>query len=837
MRVVVANVSDEALTSGVEWSDRYVYANYFVPLLVTFDDEVTPILPFYVKQQLVELLRYYDMNEDRLHAILGSLDLPELWSTNDMDEAQERFIRSEDEQAVASSPPRTRSLAVTAGGAEFGDASELTPSSDESRERITLTIRAAEGLLAALAPELDVAGREVLSLASERLTESLHLLMPGDGSPRDTDVPVVDLVRPNVLTDQDLDLIAGLLETPVGFGFLDRTRISPIGFAIGEHVYALGLAPGEEVVLEQKTFTKRQATFEEQTDQERQFDIELSSTYSTELQEGLERQSSQSDTWGLNLSHTGAYSSGPTPWGQWDGNHTIAYTKNVTDANQYARKRSLKDGQQASGKVSARYRTQHKTLFRVTQEQGFEVASKRTIRNPNRVTPITLHYFKTLQRLRLRQERYGVRLCWAPSIRDPGRAFLDKIRVGRQRIFDEVMGNLPPEPHPPASSNISMGTTTRNQRRVWSPLIEADQDGALNAQNVNYTIDVAIEDGWSWDGDPTSVVADDSATERTAGTYNVRVFGTPVLVSNGVRVVVRVEAGERPSAPPIYFQVGVMVVQDVTISGSAGADVAYQAALEEWRSRAKDWADSRDAAIDRAVKAGDTFERDAFEGLSIVNEVISQIVDRFFHPSVRDDVWEIDFWQRLFEWERASFVTYPQWWSPGPVRDPLRDSSDFINASWAKLYLPVRVGMEKVALRWIFGKAGARLVHPAVEKRFDQIIEDLSAFRTEFFGAPEEVVEVDDECESVQELFKCLAEWTELLPTDGTHVEVVQGATSAADRVTAAEIEAAADLHAAMLENEQNNARLKEKALEQMTEPARIEVRIGADGGGEIVEV
>jgi hypothetical protein len=40
---------------------------------------------------------------------------------------------------------------------------------------------------------------------------------------------------------------------------------------------------------------------------------------------------------------------------------------------------------------------------------------------------------------------------------------------------------------------------------------------------------------------------------------------------------------------------------------------------------------------------------------------------------VRDDVWEIAYWQRLFDWERASFVAYPGWWSGGETRNPILD--------------------------------------------------------------------------------------------------------------------------------------------------------------------
>ncbi len=58
---------------------------------------------------------------------------------------------------------------------------------------------------------------------------------------------------------------------------------------------------------------------------------------------------------GLNASHTGSYSSPISPYGQWNGNHTIAYSKSVTQSSQDAQRRSVKDGQTASSKVSAKY--------------------------------------------------------------------------------------------------------------------------------------------------------------------------------------------------------------------------------------------------------------------------------------------------------------------------------------------------------------------------------------------------------------------------------------------------------------------------------------------------
>ncbi len=176
---------------------------------------------------------------------------------------------------------------------------EALRAEEHSLEDVANAIRGTDTLLDTLDERLDEPGREVLHAASALLVRSARTLddhanhVHANGGSRS----LVELEPPSVLSDEDVELIAGLLKSTIGYGFLDRTRITPVGFEVGEHVYALGLTPGEEVVIEQKTFTKRQATFEDQTEQEQQLDIELSSTYSTEIQEGFDRQKSLSDTW------------------------------------------------------------------------------------------------------------------------------------------------------------------------------------------------------------------------------------------------------------------------------------------------------------------------------------------------------------------------------------------------------------------------------------------------------------------------------------------------------------------------------------------------------------
>lgn len=747
--VIVAEVGEEGLGFATGFSDRFVYSNYYVPVLITFDDGVTPVLPFYTKQAIVEALRYGGLDGDRLPGILKTLGLGQLWQANLMDEAMENL-------------PFTRTT------------------------------------IARAAPSA---------------------------------------ARPNLLGTQETEFLAGLLKSEIGYAFLDRTRIRPVGFALGEHVYALALAPGEEAVLEQKTYSKRQLTLEEQDEQERQYDVELTSSLSTEIQEGFEQQRSLTDSTGLSLSHTGQYESPQFFWGKFNASHTIGYTRNVTDAHQESSRRAVKDSQTASSKVAARYRTQHKTEFKLVSEQGFEATSKRTIRNPNRTTPITLHYFKVLQRLQLQQERYGARLCWAVSVKDPAHTFFDKIIKGRAAIISVAEAAIPvppqePKPTPPPNSPI---TTATNSKLIVSEVITADKWGFSGDMSASYDVDIAFDSSdWEWDGDVGTVAASINViTKRPQETISRWIVGAPYPATDdgGGKLRVRVHIGAPPwlGGPGIDFQVSARIVEKVTSTQTVGEDTKYNDDLAAYRTALKEWADNRDDALEQARQDADAFEQRLKAGLSPVNEMVSQIIDQHFPASVRDECWEIDYWQRIFDWERASFTAYPGWWSSGEPREPVLDPSDFLNASWAKLYLPVRAGLERSALRWIFGKAVAARLSPEIEARFDDVVEDLRRFRGNMIGAPDEVPELSRKCEPVLDKVHCMATWTELMPTDGTHVEVVQGMTSAADAVTGKEIDDARKLRKALLANERQTARLKDRAYDRMTQAAEIKVHLGSE--------
>lgn len=86
--VVVADADLATLGFSAAHSDRYVYSNYFVPVQLTFGGGETPLLPFYVKQALIEATRYGGISRDRLPHLLKELGLSEVWKANDMDGAE-----------------------------------------------------------------------------------------------------------------------------------------------------------------------------------------------------------------------------------------------------------------------------------------------------------------------------------------------------------------------------------------------------------------------------------------------------------------------------------------------------------------------------------------------------------------------------------------------------------------------------------------------------------------------------------------------------------------------------------------------------------------------------
>jgi hypothetical protein len=807
---IVSKMDEKFLQCGTEFSDRFIFSYYFIPRRITFADEFeTPVLTFNQKGRLGVF--HYQLGQPKFEELLSDLGLPQLLDKNSI----------------------------------------------------------------SLPPAVAIPEPEVISLMKSDRKQKIKKFSKQD---------VVTSVSPTQKAEE-IDSFMNALQSEVGYLFFDRTRIRPKGFAIGEHVYALSLAPGEEVVLEQKTFSKKSVTFEEQTEKEEQFDLELSSTLTNEIQEGFERQHSLTDSSGLQVGGQLGAQIEVVNVGA-----SASYSRNITEANNATRTRSVKESQAASSKTASKYRTMHKVTFKISTEEGFESTSKRVLRNPNRYTPVDLHYFKILRVLEMSQERYGARLCWAPFIKDPAIEFLTRIKDGKKEIIERAVKSVQLEPEPPRPAEKTVPRITKLERKTVD---KWNLDGSTDSR---FNIEIPFpEENYIWDFDVEKVkrsIRVDTAMKRTCF---VEADGDPYPDSGKIIVPVHVVTPSRPAwAYRVAATVGAVIafaLPLIPVIGIAGAWAAalvglkiaaedkdalnewspldviveadfdpdpathpqlqsLQTELKEWRTKMDTWETNKDTLLkgarDKGVQAADAWEQEMLKKLNPLAEMMNRVIQHYFPAAIRDidgdqvtEGWEIDFWQKLFDWDAASYVLYPSWWSDSSMREPTKEPADFMNASWARLYLPIKiekidgVSLERLALRWIFDKVtGLKSVDQTKENVFAAVEKELDTYRKNHFGDVQETKIVETkECPEFKEEFLCLARWTELMPTDGTHIEVVQSMTNAADQFSKKEVDDANRIRHSMIENQEQEIELKKRAIGKMTTAAKINVNISTEGG------
>lgn len=646
-----------------------------------------------------------------------------------------------------------------------GESHALTPSQIDRAARSTAVFMSEKDAQANTGKRVPKRVRD----AAKRLRNQIdHGASSGSKVPSGSSVPVEEQ-------------IAGMLGTEFGLLFLDRTRIRPMGFALGEHLTSISLAPGEEITIEQKTFSKTEKSFEETRDEETTQDQELSSSYTNELSESLE--------WQLSLSKKSTQNDGAKISGSYEGIGAEASTQTASDlsgGDTRTARDSLKLSETNTRKIAAKHRQQHKIVMRLSQESRFESGSKRVVRNANTLAPVDLVYFKIMQRLALAQERYGVRLCWAPTVADPAGRFFAELEKRREAFMATAtlvdVGPAPVKPVPPV--------TAPQQSR--SEILIADKfDPVWGGQSHDYTIDIAAPPNYLWDQQPVSLTFGFTAS-RPGGARILTMAATEI----GVRVFVHVGIADcRNPLQPAFWQAQgtatLTLVANFLPTFDAAGNQAYADKLAKYLEDMEAWKAKRDtalaAATARAEEAWAKIRAEAVAGVNIVQEVIGAVIEQAFPSAVRNEPWEIELWEKIFDFDNAGVRFYPSWWNGRELRDPQSGASSFTNASWAKVHIPIRPGAEEIALRWLL----AREIEPSrrtrlVDITITKVIDDLRAYRQTHFGGEDEVQmvpssNVNEPCPALTRPYRCLGRWEELIPTDGTHLEVLQATSSAAD--------------------------------------------------------
>jgi len=611
-------------------------------------------------------------------------------------------------------------------------------------------------------------------------------------------------------------------DSDIGVVFLERTRIRPAGFSLGEHLMALSLAPGEEVTIEQKTYSERQTTFEDVTDQEDTKETEYSSTLSTEMSNALQRATNGTRS---DQSNVGG-SIGGTIYGvslSVSGGTSTTLSASDTDS----RNDTAKHVKTASDKIASKYRAQHKISLKISETTRFESAQKRVLKNPNPYTPIDLMYFKVLQKLHLSHERFGVRYCWAPFVKDPGAvvdgSFSRQRQIFQQQIPAPPVPPPPPQPAPPGNRpivSVALGLTELKKWGIWGDM------------RFDYEFDIAPPADYEWDGDVDAISRSLMFVKGgwgARGLPNVQLLAAAANGSHGVKVVVHagVDWGGAGASLRINLSANFRPLP-------LAPDATYVVKLEKWAQDKAAWQKANDeqnaewqAKIEAAMEEwAKTFWK-KFDPVSAAMQLLVSLLPSNSH----DQGNEVELWNMLFDFDGSQIMLYPSWWSDRPSRDPASGPCAFQNASWARIFLPIRGGFEARALRWLLtqqtapGPAGS-----PVEARIRTLVDEIVKFRMANFGGPEEITVTPpvgtSPCPTISNPYICLGYWEDVLPTDGTHLEILQAITSAQDDLSQGRLDRQALEQTANTESLTKDAAVKDAIAKSNPTPTTVVVNL-----------
>jgi hypothetical protein len=600
--------------------------------------------------------------------------------------------------------------------------------------------------------------------------------------------PAAAAIPSITILNNPLEDLQSQLNQAFGALFLDRVRIRPAGSALGEELLSLSLAPGEEVVIEQTTFSKKDYTFEQQNESESQVDLQFESALTTSMEEGFDQQRNHTARTDLGLKADVTIPVDGVPI-----NVGASAQNSVTDADTASQKFATKQSQTSSQKVSSKYRTSHKTTLRVSTETTFQTSNKRTLRNPNRYTPLDLRYFKIYQKVVLCHERYGVRLAWGPCLPYPGAPALARAQSAYQKVLDDAVASitLPSKPQPPVALTSSevVDTDAQTVGATW-PF------GGRMTITLKATPPATPPGGapFVWDGNVAFIGNSLSiAPAGTGGPVNAYIDGLPWSSPDGT-LNIPVHLGW-PGGGQVTASTAATFVPSSNFVSQAMA--AYQQALADYNAQV---ASLTAQAIAAAEKDAQSAKDAVLAAVDPLQECFRQLFTQYVPAEERQRCWQFDQWRTIFDWNRAGVTLYPAWWAD-IVPDGTYPLTHFVNAVAARVYLPIKPSMEHMACELLAPIVSLWPDVPTMEAAASQLLQEYSDYRQTNFGDPIETP-IDgggDGCPSVTDPFICIATWSELLPTEGTHLEVVQASTAADDDLNEQQLLDAASLRQAQV--------------------------------------
>lgn len=548
-----------------------------------------------------------------------------------------------------------------------------------------------------------------------------------------------------------------------GYLHLERLRFTPEGVDRGELLYSLALAPGEEVTLVHKSWSKTKREFTEIIANEAERSATTQRTESNELAESTQSQFQFGSE--MSSSFQGSGTIGVVELG---GSASTSFNASYQQSQEHSIKRSLQLTEQAT----ARAKQEHKITFQVTSEVGVEDESRRLIRNPNRTHAVQYDYYRCMRKWRIDLERYGVRLMMDLMVPNPGVRLRQEFQR-RKDLEDAANGTF--------SCGLTAADIDPNNLPPGVPQQPANLTLTASGES-DPTISDSSEKTHSFDVPAGYEVASEPTVTKTGGGGWCELRGGPYTGATGT-VGVQVHRGVAAGEDRVSYRI-TLKVRPTAATLSAWQSSAIQAMCaakqQEFEARRAAAQLELDTLTTRAADTPTIVLRKD-ERLEVMRGVSSQLLrpSGLNLPEAPADV--VRFVHEALEWENMTYFLYPYFWRNIPhaleIEHPDMLRRDFLRAGWARVLVPVRPGYEHRMMAYSYS-GSVDGTAPAEMRSVAQQVQDEAKARFDFVQTPEG----DDAGD-----YEVIATWHEYTPTDGVYMSAAAGAQDVAEPSLTAE--------------------------------------------------
>jgi len=592
---------------------------------------------------------------------------------------------------------------------------------------------------------------------------------------------------------------AKLLQSPpnlqnsiVGFVLYEKLVYTDQGIVKSDDVISqFVLPPGGQVEVATKSWSKVSLDFEETQTQLTEEEKETSVSQNREISEATSKQ----EQYSMNLSTS---IQGHGNWGAYKVASSAAAS--IGAAVNVARQESTKEKQEMTDKAASRARREHKLTIKRAAEFGTEIVRSEKFRNANKFQPVVYTFYKAAKEWEIRHEIHGVALCADVMVRNPG----INLRQLLKPAFDP--STVPPLSTYYVSSDIAQEPPAIDER---AETLDARSSKTLlpfafvipKGYTLDHVMGIGDKGRVTFGADPSGNRHDDMIPGSKMGLWTT----DPNL--RGHRVYnYKYPDGDRSSKITLtaYFR----RKTELYDAWLQHADAKHKDNFKKAWLLEQDVAEASRRAFDeeRATPVAQLLRQE--ERNELASGVARFLLTGVSDPEPLSDATAgsstnlgpaagrlIATIHHAFEWQNSSYFLYPYWWDFSvfgglTVRDVLnvdhRDSirKSFLQASWARILVPVTPGSEMTILVAMYGEGiRASIEQKLADNAFvpTQHAEIVSAYAALYkerttgrFSQTDNMASTNplDDSNVVQPAPIVLATWTEFTPTDETFAEM-----------------------------------------------------------------